>query len=421
MLKNISKVVLSSFLLTGAAQAAELYKDDKNTFTVEVKAQAYAVHDNFGFVNGGKGRTTAPVELEGKVQFESDYTRKINEDLSGTAHVRLDTPMFGYMNNSWGPAEASYNDKLGTYIYIQRAYGKLDHKNYGSIIVGRYQGAYSLINDYSDIDIFIGTPAHDTISSVVFGGAPETGVMYSKKLFNNNLELGVALDGGKDQQALIVLPTATTTPDGPKDGINFKKDYKGTISAQYHISHNIKVGAAYNIIGYRVSSNLASVNNNDLGREIGHAAIVGINYTRGGSIAGLTGSVQNYKYNEHSPVLGDKAKNQTTAFGIEAAIAYDISGQGVGFRPQMQFDYKRSYNEMTDKVSGSKVDKNITNVQALELGLSYYVTPNLYYQAAAIFDLRSDKQIEKADKISEVAKKKATPHHFFGVGVVYKF
>src|SRR5690606_4500811 len=124
-----------------------------------------------------------------------------------------------------------------------------------------------------------------------------------------------------------------------------KKDYKATVAAQYNITDTIKVGAAYNVTGYRTSFSDNVQNNNDLGRQTAHSASVGLNYTKSGIIAGVTGSLQNYKYNVVKNSVFDRLEENTTAFGVEAGVSYDISGQGTGFRPQVQFDYKRSYNK----------------------------------------------------------------------------
>ncbi|KAL0263776.1 UNVERIFIED_CONTAM: hypothetical protein PYX00_011074 [Menopon gallinae] len=315
----IDTVVLASFLLTGAAKAADVYRDEFNTFTVNVKAQAYATHDNYGFVDHGKGKTVAPVELQG-------------------------------------------------------------------------------------------TPAHNTRNSVMFGGCPETGFAYTGVFAEESLVVGLSVDGGKDSLRYYPIPG--------NDKLNFKKDYKASAMLQYNIYDGLKIGAAYNITGFRVSSDTKAETNNDLDRQRAQNIVGGINYNKGRTNMGITGSYQFYRYNVNP---SDIMKNQS--YGVEAGISYDISGMGVGFRPSVQFDFRKSYNELKKQNkdgSFSTTKENFINVEALELGLSYYVTPNLYYQGAAVLDLRTNKRIAKADGI-DTTKNKCTAHHFFGVGVVYKF
>ncbi|KAL0263818.1 UNVERIFIED_CONTAM: hypothetical protein PYX00_011117 [Menopon gallinae] len=411
MAYTIDTVVLASFLLTGAAKAADVYKDEFNTLTINVKAQAYVTHDYYGFKDTAKGRSVAPAELDGKVQVDTYYFRMYNDKLTANAYVRLDIPTFGYSQGPYGHSYATdKNLALSTFGFINKAYGQMTYKDIGTLTFGRYKGFYSHIIDYSDVDIFVGTPAHNTKNSVFFGGSPETGIAYHGVFANESLIVGISADAGKDSVPYFV------TSD--RKGLNFKKDYKGSAMVQYNIYDGLKVGAAYNITGFRVNSGVEAAQQNDLDRQRAQNIIGGINYNKGRTNIGITGSYQFYRYNVNA---NDMMKNQS--YGVEAGITYDISGMGVGFRPSAQFDFRKSYNELkTKNVDGSfTVDKkDYITVQALEVGLSYYVTPNLYYQGAAVLDLRTKARIAKADGV-DTNKDKATPHHYFGLGVVYKF
>lgn len=427
MIKNLSKVVLASFLLTGVAQAANLYKDSSNSVSVDVVAKAYAAHDDYSVVNNSSTREMAPVEMMGLVKMGITYRKQFNSDLSAKTYIKLDLPIFEYSKSEYGEgyasaAEAQLNNKhLSTFGYVEYAYQSINSLKYGNLVVGRYQGFYSKISDFSDVSLFIGQVAHSSIDTKLLGGDPETGISYTEKFLDNKLSLGVSLDVGSDQSPSSV---------GYKDATVLKKDFKLGTSATYTMSDNFKAGISYNLAEYRMYSDSASSVN--IGKRVGHSVIGGVSYNNGATLIGLTASYQNYGYNaskfidENNDVQSNSqgmANEKANIWGVSLGATYDFSGVGLGFMPIAQFELKKDYMKNTTVSDRSEVKSSFVRTQALELGFTYNVTRNLQYIAAAVIDLRSKNQIQKVDNFLTGIDNgdKYTSHHFFGAGVRYRF
>lgn len=421
MIKSLSKVVLASFLLTGVAQAANLYKDSSNSVSVDVTAKAYAAHDNYSVVNSSSTREMAPVEMMGLVKMGLTYKKQFNSDLSAKTYVRFDLPIFGYSKSEYGYGKSSVesaqmaNQMLSTFDYIEYAYQSINSLKYGNLVIGRYQGFYSKISDFSDVSLFVGQLAHDSIDTRLLGGDPETGISYTEKFFDNSLSLGLSFDVGADQS-----PSQTSYSDTV-----LKKDFKLGTSAVYTMNDHFKAGLSYNLAEYRMNPNQDDSTN--LGRRVGHSVIGGVSYNDGATLIGLTASYQNYNYNAMdvsalNPVAS-ASNEKNNIWGLSVGATYDFSGVGLGFMPIAQFEFKKDYLKNTLIADSSESKKSYVKTQALELGFSYNVTRNLQYIAAAVIDLRSKKQVQDADLITTGKSNgdKYTSHHFFGAGVKYTF
>lgn len=425
MIKSLSKVVLASFILTGVAQAANLYKDSSNSVSVDVTAKAYAAHDNYSVVNNSSTREMAPVEMMGLVKMGLTYKKQFNSDLSAKTYVRFDLPIFGYSKSEYGygyfssGAAKDANKYLPTFNYVEYAYQSINSLKYGNLVVGRYQGFYSKISDFSDVSLFVGQLAHISIDTKLLGGDPETGISYTEKFLDNSLSLGVSLDVGADQSPSSVDYNYATV---------LKKDFKLGTSATYTMNENFKAGISYNLAEYRMYSNADSSINT--GRKVGHSVIGGLSYNDGATLIGLTASYQNYAYNvseifdiDKNTTNTDPSNVKNNIWGLSVGATYDFSGVGLGFMPIAQFEFKKDYLKNTTVADRSEAKSSFVRTQALELGFTYNITRNLQYIAAAVIDLRSKSQIQKVDNFLSMKDNvdKYTAHHFFGAGVRYRF
>ncbi|MGV3279115.1 hypothetical protein ACFX5K_05670 [Rickettsiales bacterium LUAb2] len=407
MIKNITKVVMAGLLLTGAANAAELYSANGNTVTTNIKLQAYLVHDQLGFdQRNGSVDGVAPAEMTGNIKFETSYYRQFSDNFKVGAFAVIKMYPFGYSNGPYGGVtpivDPNGNIPSGDSdrIAIDKAYVTLEHTQYGILQIGNIVGTYNDIQNYSDVDIFIGTPSTDLPSASFFGQDHTNGVRYQNTMLNDKLTLGVMMTPGGD-----VYPFTA-----PMGNVNFEKDFGVGAKAEYKLTDDISVGADYQGTYYRVVSPTAPNPNSLTTRKMSNMGIAGISYAKGATLIGATATYKNYKWNNLSTT--DYNVNE---FGFEAGASYDISGKGVGFRPSAQFDYLHRSTET--KVASNSNTADTVQTMAAELGVSYYINPQFAYIAAAVLDLRSKDQIKKA----QADNTKGVPNNYFGVGVLYNF
>lgn len=406
MIKNLSKVILTGFLVVSAtggvaANALEVYNKDNNKLDLSAEFQAYFTHDQYGAKTGA----TAEVEALTTFDVKTNYTRVINQDLSFNGFLHLVYNPTGYMNGPWGwAAPEVLGDTLNDRLYVSEGYIGVNSKKYGNFQVGLVEHTpYYNVKGYSDVDIFIGAPANDMLMSSAFlGGKHTDGISYNKTFLNNKLTLDLFAQGGHQD-------TAHTMSASGYSGVNlYRKDGYG-LGVQYKITDNVSVGYAGHLTQYKIRNENAPHTKNFDNSQFYGISVLGVQYAKGGTSLGLTLSGQSYDVNN---LVNTKTTVQKA--GLEIGGQYDFSGKQVGFRPSIQFDYAKEVSKNT--VGGVKqADVKVTPTMATEIGLSYYVTPNLAYMAAAIVDLRSSKQIKKADP----SNTDGDSNNYFGVGILY--
>lgn len=487
MFKTISKVALCVLLLGGSAKAWE-YKDaSNNIFKINGTADFYLKYQSDNHVirtgeHGIEGETNPARPFStGKVRFDTSYSKIFSDTLSISAITRLDLV---------GLPDAALD--------LKRAYLEVNHTKLGTLKLGRYEGFAGIIQDMSDVDVLVDTPAvsplalgavildkQPMLGDNVYGGATETGAEYSISFLHNALLVVANGNIFNDDKGVVGFPTVGLLGDDGKklEQVFFSKpftvynDYRFGLGAMYKINiadlgltrlglTKFNVGAVTFAANYNFTGVTFKSVNGIKGEPImvgrGHGLFKdGVNYLSFGGAydyktfhIGVTGNTRWFKpakdmelYKTEAAditkfIASGNAKYEIFAAGVEVgakmglANVYNADGSLAFSRiiPAVQYDYSFVENDFTDITAAknvatadkaSVVDQEKSRYIAsnsLELSLSYYVTPSFHYVVAGALDLRTQDQVQAANRyISHVASESNNKRSYVGVGAVYNF
>ena len=315
MKKTALTMAISSLLLAGGAQAANVYDQNGTKLDIggRVNGMYYGTDDN-------------------ATEGDASYLRL---HIAGETKVDEDLTAFGFAEYNL-PVSGSDNDEL------RYAYAGIKHDRFGAFSYGRQDGLFTkAVNNYTDVLPEWGGDGLGK-DTEVFGTGRTNGLAQYIYTFDG-LVLGAQFTGENEAQN----ESATSWTKGSAEGY--------ALSANYNFDMGISLGLAYNQAGKTTEQ----VEKANFGAQDAKLTAVGIKYNANNLYAAAT-----YAYGEDHVYVNNAGNNGyvSESNGYEAVVQYTW-GQ---WKPSL------AYNRLD--VKGETFDDTLT--EYVSIGAWYNINDN---------------------------------------------
>ncbi|MFM5303462.1 porin [Aeromonas caviae] len=347
MKKTALTMAISSLLLAGGAQAANVYDQNGTKLDIggRVNGMYYGTDDN-------------------ATEGDASYLRL---HIAGETKVNEELTAFGFAEYNL-PVSGSDNDEL------RYAYAGIKHDRFGAFSYGRQDGLFTkAVNNYTDVLPEWGGDGLGK-DTEVFGTGRTNGL--AQYMYNwQGLTLGAQFTGNNDPQNASrserVGPNSTWSPKGSSEGY--------ALSANYDFNMGLSLGAAYNQAGKtdEQAENVSFGGDSDA-KLFG----VGAKYAVGNLYMAATYSHgEDHLFVDTGSLRGYAEKMD----GYEAVVQYNITPK---FKPSL------AYLRTDVKDSAHGIDDTATE----------YVSVGAWYNFTDNFNAYVDYKINLLDEVGSTGK-----------------